>query len=170
MPPRDPSLAVAPFAPEDWPEVAAIYAQGIATGQATFETAVPSFAEWDAAHHPACRLVARHGGRVVGFAALAPVSRREVYRGVAEVSLYVAEGERGRGVGDRLMAAVVASSEEAGFWTLQSSTFPENLPSLKLQERHGFRVLGRRERIARHQGRWRDTLILERRSPRVGGD
>ena len=154
----------------DWPAVAAIYASGIATGHATFETEVPGWEAWDAARHTACRLVLEDGdGRVVGFAALTPVSKRPVYRGVAEVMVYVAEELRGRGLGGRLMRSLVDCSEAAGFWTLQASIFPENAASIRAHERVGFRLVGRREAIARfHDGRWRDTVVLERRSPTVG--
>lgn len=146
--------------PADWPAVRAIYAEGIATGQATFETAAPEWAEWDAAHLPEPRLVARDGP-VIGWAALSPVSRRPAYRGVAEVSVYVAEAARRRGVGGRLMAALIDGA--AGIWTLQASLFPENEASVALHLRHGFRVVGRRERIGQLHGIWRDTLLLERR-------
>jgi phosphinothricin acetyltransferase len=161
-------VTVAPLLPEHWPAVEAIYADGIATGDATFETATPSWQAWDEGHLPCCRLVAVLEGRVLGWAALSPVSRREVYRGVAEVSVYVAGGHRGRGVGSLLMRSLVDASEAAGLWTLQASVFPENRATLRLHEAFGFRVLGRRERIARQHGRWRDTVLLERRS-RVAG-
>jgi len=151
----------------DWPEVEEIYRQGIATHEATFETAPPSWEEFDATRLAAHRLVCVEHGRVVGWAALSPVSARECYAGVVEHSVYVREGRRGTGVGGVLLDALVASADEAGLWTLQTSIFPENAASLALHERAGFRVVGRRERIARLEGRWRDTLLLERRSPRV---
>ena len=155
----------------DWPAVADIYEQGITAGDATFETDVPPWKAWDASRHPACRIVAEEGGVVVGFAVMSPVSRREVYAGVAEVMVYVAEGSRGRGVGGALMKALVECSESAGIWTLQASVFPENVASIRAHERVGFRVMGTRERIARfHDGRWRDTVIMERRSRNVGLD
>ena len=154
----------------DWPEVERIYAEGIATGEATFETAAPGWQDWDAGHLPHSRLVACSGGAVAGWAALSPVSRRAVYRGVAEVSVYIGADYRGRGIGTRLLEALIAESERNGVWTLQSSTFPENEASVRLQRRFGFRVVGRRERIARRDGRWRDTLILERRSSVAGTD
>lgn len=156
--------------PEDWPVVAEIYRQGIASGHATFETDVPSWERWDASRLRSCRIVAEEDGVPVGFAALSPVSTREVYRGVAEVMVYVAESHRGRGIGGRLMAELVARSEDAGVWTLQASVFPENEASIAAHVRVGFRIVGTRERIARYtDGRWRDTVILERRSSRVGG-
>src|SRR5215468_11403950 len=154
--------------PEDWEFVRAIYLEGIATGQATFETEAPDWERWDAGHLPQCRLVARNGDVVLGWAALSPVSRREVYAGVAEVSVYVAASARGLGVGGALMRALIEASELHGVWTLQSSIFPENHASVALHLKHGFREVGRRERIARRHGVWRDTVVLERRS-RVAG-
>lgn len=153
--------------PEDWPAVRAIYLDGIATGQATFETEAPPWEEWDAKYLAAPRLVAREGDAVAGWAALSRVSARAVYRGVAEVSVYVAAAFRGRGVGQQLLAALVSQSEEAGIWTLQASIFPENEASVGLHLRNGFRIVGRRERIACQNGIWRDTVLLERRSPFV---
>ena len=154
--------------PEDAGTVLAIYRDGIATGLATFETEVPSWADWDAAHLRSCRIVAERDGSVVGFAALSPVSRRAVYRGVAEVSLYVAASARGAGIGRALLDALVRASEAEGFWTLQAGIFPENEASLALHRACGFRVVGTRERIGAHGGRWRDVVLLERRS-RVAG-
>ena len=152
--------------PEDWPDVREIFRQGIETGLATFETSTPEWAEWDSDRCAVCRLVAREEGRVVGWATLAGVSSRACYRGVAEVSVYVAEGARGRGVGARLLEALVDCSERAGFWTLQAAVFPENAASLSLLEKAGFRVVGVRERIGRLDGVWRDTVLLERRRAR----
>jgi phosphinothricin acetyltransferase len=156
--------------PEDWPQVRAIYQEGIATGHATFETAAPDWEHWDAGHLPASRLVARSGEKILGWAALSAVSRRQVYAGVAEVSVYVAADARGQGIGDRLMADLIAASEAGGIWTLQSSIFPENQASVTLHLKHGFREVGRRQRIAKLHGRWRDTVLLERRSRIVGVD
>lgn len=156
--------------PEDWAQVSAIYLEGIATGQATFETAAPDWEQWDAGHLPICRLVARDGDNILGWAALSAVSRRKVYAGVAEVSVYVSGKARGQGVGDNLMATLIANSEEQGIWTLQASVFPENRASVALHLKHGFRELGRRERIAQLHGVWRDTVVLERRSRIVGLD
>jgi L-amino acid N-acyltransferase YncA len=152
----------------DWERVRAIYLEGLATGQASFETEAPSWADWDAAHLVHSRMAARAGGRVVAWAALSPMSRRRCYAGVAEVSIYVGAAARGRGIGRRLLGELVASSERHGIWTLFGSTFPENAASLRAQAACGFRVLGRRERIARHHGVWRDTVITERRSRVVG--
>jgi L-amino acid N-acyltransferase YncA len=145
-----------------------VYLEGIATGDATFETAAPEWERWDGGHRADCRLVACDGARVIGFAALSPVSARQVYAGVAEVSVYVAERARGMGVGAALLAELVRASDDAGVWTLQASIFPENAASLGLHERCGFRVVGRRERIAQRDGRWRDVVLMERRSARVG--
>jgi len=148
----------------DWPEVARIYRQGIETGNATFETEVPPWEEWDAAHLPAHRFVAEREGRIVGWIALVPVSARECYSGVAEVSVYVSEEARSQGVGRELLAAAIESAERSGIWTLQTSVFPENEASLRLLRRFGFREVGVRDRIGRLHGIWRDTVLVERRS------
>jgi phosphinothricin acetyltransferase len=161
-------MAIEALGPRHWPAVRAILEQGIGGGQATFETEAPSWEEWDRAHLPGQRLVATAGGEVLGWAALSPVSARAPYAGVAEVSVYVAEPSRGRGVASALLDALVGSSERAGIWTLQAVLFPQNAASLALHRGAGFRVVGRRERIGRLGGRWRDTLLLERRSDVVG--
>lgn len=161
------NIRIVPMDPDHWPGVRAVYGEGIATGDATFETAVPSWEAFDGARRRDCRLVAVPGdddARVVGWAALSPVSSRPAYAGVAEVSIYVAEAARGRGVGTRLMAALIDASEAAGVWTLQAAVFPENEATLRLHRNAGFREVGRRERIGRLDGRWRDTVLLERRS------
>jgi phosphinothricin acetyltransferase len=157
-------LEVRDLRPGDWPEVARIYAEGIATGNATFETEVPSWEAWDAAHLLEHRFVAELDGRVEGWIALAPASSRCCYAGVAEISAYVSEQARGRGVGKELLAAAIESSERAGIWTLQTGVFPENAPSLGLLQRFGFLALGTQERIGRLHGVWRDVVLLERRS------
>jgi L-amino acid N-acyltransferase YncA len=162
-----PALKIRDLRPGDWPEVAVIYEAGVATRNATFETAVPTWEEWDAGHLPGSRLVAVEGGAVVGWAALSPVSARRCYAGVAEDSVYVAPGRQGRGVGRALLEELVARSEAEGIWTLQTSIFPENRASLALHLRCGFRVVGVRERIAELDGAWRDTLLLERRAGAV---
>lgn len=156
--------------PGDWPQVARILAEGIATGHATFETELPAWERWDRGHLEVGRWVVEGagGGTLAGWAALSPVSGRCVYAGVAEVSVYVGAGARGQGVGTTLLQALVASSEEAGIWTLQAGIFPENRASLALHRRAGFREVGRRERIGALHGAWRDVLLLERRSPVVG--
>lgn len=146
----------------DWPAAAQIYAEGIASGDATFETRPPTWEAWDAAHLPVCRLAAR-GPALLGWAALAPYSARHVYRGVAELSIYVAEAARGRGVGHALLGELVARADAAGFWTLLAGIFPENEASLRLHARHGFRVLGTHEGLGEMGGRWRDVVMLERR-------
>jgi L-amino acid N-acyltransferase YncA len=156
--------SIRPLTRDDWPSVERIYAEGIATGEATFETRPPAWEEFDAGRLREHRLVAEEDGEVVGWAAVSPTSTRECYGGVVEHSVYVAESARGRGIGAELMAALVASTDEAGIWTIQTSIFPENAASLALHERVGFRVVGRRERIAQLDGAWRDTLLLERRA------
>jgi L-amino acid N-acyltransferase YncA len=162
----EPSPAVLrPLEPADWPAVAEIYWDGMRDGLATFETEAPSWDAWDDAHFQEHRLVAELGGEIAGWAALAPVSSRRCYTGVAEDSVYVARAARGLGVGRALLDALVAGGEEAGIWTIQCSIFPENAASLALHARCGFRVVGRRDSIARRDGLWRDTLLLERRSP-----
>ncbi len=152
----------------DWQRVRSIYLEGIATGQATFETEAPSWEKWDAGHLQRARLVARGADDILGWAALSPVSGRPVYRGVAEVSVYVRGETRGRGVGRALLQALIEESERNGIWTLQAGVFPENRASVNLHLRCGFREVGRRERIGRLHGEWRDTLLLERRSKKVG--
>ncbi len=163
-------MDISPLRPEDWARVREIYAQGIATGHATFETRVPEWEAWDREHVESCRLVSWEDGQVQGWAALTPVSDRCVYGGVAEVSVYVAAEARGRGVGKALLKALVDASEEAGFWTLQAGIFPENVASIRLHEKAGFRVLGTRERLGKMAGRWRDVVLLERRSRKAGTD
>ena len=162
-------VKVRPLLAADWPVVREIYRSGIESGNATFERTVPDWTTWDAARHAVVRLVAEWDDRVVGFAALSPVSRRPVYAGVCEVMVYVDEATRGQGVGGLLMSELVHTSEVAGVWTLQASIFPENVPSIRAHERVGFREVGRRERIGRfHDGRWRDTVVFERRSSVAG--
>jgi len=168
MPELGATVSMRSLTPTDWPAVREIYAQGIASGDATFETEVPGWEEWNASHLRDCRLVAVDGTEIVGWAALSPVSDRCVYGGVAEVSVYVGEAARGRGVGRRLLEALITASEASGLWTLQAGIFPENKPSLTLHERCGFRLVGRRERLGQLQGQWRDVLLLERRSEAVG--
>jgi phosphinothricin acetyltransferase len=162
------TVEIAPLEAADWDRVAAIYRDGIESGNATFETSPPAWERWNAAHLPSGRLVARVADRVVGWAALSPVSDRCVYAGVAEVSVYVAADARGRGVGRALLAAIIEAAERDGIWTLQSGTFPENLASIALQKACGFREVGRRERLGKMAGRWRDVILLERRSTAVG--
>jgi len=160
---RSSNLTLRDMAERDWPAVAGIYAEGIASRMATFETVTPSWEEWDAGHLEAPRLVATLGDLIAGWAALSPVSRRAAYRGVAEVSVYVADSARRRGVGRALLAALLQRADVAGLWTLQATIFAENLPSIRLHEDAGFRLVGRRDRIAQLDGRWRDTVLYERR-------
>jgi L-amino acid N-acyltransferase YncA len=153
---------------EDWPAVQKIYSEGIATGNATFETETPEWAKWDQGHLRDCRLVAQSSERILAWAALSPVSTRRVYSGVAELSIYVSAEARGRGVGTRLLRALVEQSEICGVWALQAGIFPENVPSISLHKSCGFREVGLRKRLGQRQGIWRDVLLLERRSSRVG--
>ncbi len=155
---------IEPLRAEHWEDVARIYAQGIATRAATFETEVPSWEAWDGSHLAEHRFVAVRDGRVLGWAALSSVSDRCVYAGVAENSVYVGEDARGQGIGRALLEALVASAEAGGIWTIQTGIFPENEASVRLHEAVGFRVVGRRERLGQLDGVWRDVLFLERRS------
>ena len=164
---RAPSVVLAALEPRHWEAVERIYREGIATGNATFETTTPTWEQWDRSHLAEPRLVALDGDEVVGWTALAPVSDRCVYGGVAEESVYVAEAARGRGVGTLLLEELIRRSEEAGIWTIQTGIFPENEASIRLHERVGFRVLGVREKLGRLDGVWRDVAFLERRSPKV---
>jgi phosphinothricin acetyltransferase len=152
----------------DWDQVSSIYMEGIATGNATFETHLPDPTSWDTSHLPICRLVARDGGSILGWAALSPVSSRCVYGGVAEVSVYVAARARGKGIGRRLLAALVAESERNGIWTLQAGILAENRASIAIHEACGFREVGRREKLGKLKGVWRDVVLMERRSGIVG--
>ena len=149
----------------DWPDVRDIYAQGIATGNATFETQPSDFAGWSAGHLAEHRLVAVRDGVLVGWSALSPVSDRCVYAGVAWVSTYVAENARGKHIGRVLLDAMIARADASDIWTLQAGIFPENVASIRLHERCGFRTVGTRERLGRLHGRWRDVLLFERRTP-----
>jgi L-amino acid N-acyltransferase YncA len=152
----------------DWDEVARIYNSGIATKNATFEDKVPDWTAWNKAHRKDCRLVARISGKIVGWAALSDVSGRCVYSGVSEVSIYVDPGYHGRGIGDSLLKSLIEESEAQGIWTLQAGIFPENEISIRLHQKNGFRIVGTREKIGKMEGRWRDTVLLERRSKRIG--
>jgi phosphinothricin acetyltransferase len=156
------------FQPGDWPGVREIYLQGIATGHATFELDAPAWEKWDEGKLAVCRLVARSEEGVVGWAALSPVSNRCVYGGVAEVSVYVADHMRGRGVGLELLQRLVSESEAEGLWTLQAGIFPENRASIRLHESAGFRIVGIREKLGQMNGVWRDVVLMERRSTVVG--
>jgi L-amino acid N-acyltransferase YncA len=169
-------IVIAPMADGDWPVVRGIYAEGIATGDATFEAAAPDWRTWDHSHRPECRLVARSAdadgpGGILGWAALTSVSGRTVYAGVAWESVYVSADARGRGVGRSLLLALIEASEAVGVWTLQAGVLAENEASLALHERVGFRLVGVQRRLGRDtRGRWRDRVLLERRSEQVGAD
>lgn len=154
--------------PAHWSSVEEIYRQGIATKNATFETDSPGWDAWNARHYLHSRLVAQDDQQILGWAALSPVSTRRVYRGVAEVSVYVAESARGRGVGRALLLALIEQSEENAIWTLQAGIFPENAASIGLHESLGFRQVGRREKLGQLRGIWRDVILLERRSLKAG--
>jgi phosphinothricin acetyltransferase len=153
---------------EDWPAVQRIYFEGIASGNATFETETPVWEKWDQGHSQDCRLVAVNSEGILGWAALSPVSTRRVYSGVAEVSVYVAAKARGQGVGMLLLQSLVEQSERCGIWTLQAGIFPENVPSVALHKSCGFREVGLRQKLGQRSGVWRDVLLLERRSSQVG--
>jgi len=155
---------------QDWESVRSIYEEGIATGNATFETDVPEWEAWNDNHLKECRLVATDGGRPLGWAALSPVSSRYAYRGVAEVSVYVTNQARSRGVGKALLEALIEASERQGVWSLQAGIFPENTASIALHKACGFREVGRREKIGKLHGQWRDVVLLECRSRNVGTD
>jgi phosphinothricin acetyltransferase len=161
-------FTIQPMAREHWPDVLRIYLEGIATGNATFETEAPLWEKWDSGHLATCRLIARQDSRVLGWAALGPVSSRSVYGGVAEVSVYVGEAARGKGVGRSLLSALIEASENSGLWTLQAGIFPENTPSIALHMSLGFREVGRRERIGKMGDTWKDVTLLERRSAKTG--
>jgi len=149
---------------DDWAAVSRIYGEGIATGNATFATEIPDWQQWDSSHLPNCRLIASHGKEVLGWAALSPVSARQVYAGVAEVSVYVAASGRRAGIGKALLQALIHESERCGIWTLQAGIFPENIASVSLHKSLGFREVGVRRKIGKMGNQWRDVLLLERRS------
>src|ERR1051326_3928416 len=163
-------ILIEPMDAADWPRVREIYREGIATGHATFEIEAPSWERWNAAHLKFARLVARCAGEIVGWAALSPVSQRCVYGGVAEVSVYVSAASRGAGIGRALLRALIDESERNDIWSMQAGIFPENFASIKLHLACGFREVGRRERIGKLNGIWRDTVLLERRSKTIGTD
>lgn len=153
---------------QNYPEVARIYLEGIATGNATFQDTAPDWKSWDESHLAACRIVAIEDNKYLGWAALTPVSGRCVYAGVAEISVYVAAKARRKGIGRLLLTELIKLSEHNDIWTLQASVFPENIPSIKLHEQCGFRVIGYREKIGKMKGVWRNNVLLERRSKIVG--
>jgi L-amino acid N-acyltransferase YncA len=161
-------MTITALLPEHWSAVKTIYEQGIATGQATFQTEAPAWEEWNVSHLPHSRFVAIEDNKVIGWAALTPVSGRCVYAGVAEVSVYIAPGHRGQKIGQTLLQALVDSSEQHNLWTLQAGIFPENHASVRIHEKYGFRLVGTRVKIGKQYGVWRDTVLLERRSAKVG--
>jgi len=156
--------------PQHREDVKRIYEEGIGTGDATFQTAAPEWGEWNSSHLQTCRLIVVENDKILGWAALTPVSDRCVYAGVAEVSVYIAEAARGKGMGKQLLRALINESEQHNLWTLQAGIFPENISSIKIHEACGFRIIGKRERIGKMNGIWRDTILLERRSNTVGID
>jgi len=162
------SYTIQSMEPTDWPGVRTIYLEGIATRNATFETEAPAWERWDAAHLRFARVVAREGQTILGWGALSPVSDRCCYAGVAETSVYIGADHRGRGIGEALLRNMIEASEKHGVWTLQAGIFPENLASVALVKKCGFREVGRRERLGKLDGVWRDVLLLERRSKKVG--
>ncbi|MBC6366811.1 GNAT family N-acetyltransferase [Algoriphagus sp. AK58] len=157
-------ISIEPMKPNHWEEVAAIYLEGIQTGNATFQQDIPTWDDWDRNHLKKCRLVCLYEGKIIGWAALSPVSGRCVYAGVAEVSVYVSEQFRGKKIGFQLVEKLIKESEHENLWTLQSGIFPENTGSIRIHEKLGFRIVGYREKIGKMNGKWRDTLLLERRS------
>ena len=158
------TISIRPMTPADWPEVHRIYQEGLDTGLATFETKVPSYDDWDHKHHTDCRIVAEFDNGIAGWAALSPTSPRAAYRGVAEISIYIANAMAGKGIGSALLDALIEASEEAGFWTIQSAIFRENSTSIHLHKKAGFREIGYREKVAERFGRWHDIILMERRS------
>lgn len=160
-------ISIRPLNENDWVSVSNIYSEGIATGLATFETNVPDWQVWNNKHIESCRLVAVFNNNVIGFAVLSQVSKREVYKGVAEVSVYVSNDFKGRKIGETLLKQLIKESEEKGFWTLQAGIFSENITSINLHKKFGFRVVGIREKIGQLKGKWHDNHFLERRSKRI---
>ena len=163
-------ISIQPMTADSWTDVARIYESGIATKNATFESRVPDWDSWSKAHRMDCRLIALIDDKIVGWVALSNVSSRCVYSGVAEVSIYVDTFNLGKGIGDRLMNELIKESESNGIWTLKSGVFPENTASIRLHEKHSFRIIGNQERIGKMDDTWRDVLLLERRSKNVGID
>lgn len=161
------NVQIRPFKPEDYPDVAQIYQAGIDTGIATFEEQAPNFEDWDVRFYPECRLIATVDGKVAGWAALSLVSKRKVYSGVAEVTVYISPEYKGMGIGSTLLKSLIEASEAARFWTLTAHIFPQNEASISLHLKHGFRIMGVHEKIAKRNGKWQDNTLLERRSSTI---
>lgn len=161
-------MLIRALSPSDWNSVQKIYAEGLATKIATFETQVPTWEQWNDKFLPTCRLVTEVENQVIGFAVLSAVSKRKVYQGVAEVTIYIASSHHGKGIGKELLKELISCSEKNGFWTLQAGIFPQNLASIKLHESCGFRILGTREKVAQRDDVWHDNIIMERRSKKIG--
>jgi L-amino acid N-acyltransferase YncA len=157
-------VSIRAFKKQDWASVSSIYKEGIATGIATFETEAPSYDVWGEKFIKNCRLVAEINNEVIGFAVLSQVSKRNVYKGVGEVTVYIAKNQRGKGVGKQLLTDLIVASEKEGFWTLQAGIFSTNKPSIQLHENCGFRIVGIREKIGQLHGIWYDNILMERRS------
>lgn len=164
------NLHFRPLVKQDWLRVSAIYGLGIATGNATFQQEIPTWEEWNDNHIKSCRILVEKDTQILGWAALSPVSSRDVYKGVAEVSVYIAPPFSGQKVGVSLLQELIGASEKQGFWTLQAGIFPENIASLKIHEQLGFRTIGKREKVGKLKGIWRDTVLMERRSLVTGVD
>lgn len=162
------SIAIRPLIKKDWDAIAQIYAEGMATGIATFETKIPDWRAWTKKYIPLCRIIAETDGKVVGFAVLSQVSNREVYRGVAEVTLYVLEQYRGKHIGETLLNVLIDESEKHGYWTLNAAIFSENTTSINLHKKCGFRIVGLREKLGQRHGKWHDNYLMERRSKITG--
>jgi L-amino acid N-acyltransferase YncA len=163
-------IEIVPALHNHWECIKSVYLEGMATGNATFETSAPGWEQWDKSHFPFARLAALMGRELAGWAALSPVSSRRVYSGVAEVSIYIAKNQRGKGIGSRLLQTLVREAEAHGIWTLQAGILAENAASIRLHEKYGFRVVGIRERLGKLSGGWRDVVLMERRSQIVGID